>query len=244
MKESIVSFFDNWIKPVILFCLIAGLFAISELIKIRIIQNICFYLLLFGFIILITSTIFQFARKGCLLGILSLVVFITAFLGFFFYSWSLFWKIQSEPDKFADNLKIPQNIKIDFPRNDKIDTNNIDFTQNDSINFHLYNSFQPGLYKYVLSIGKIESGIIYLKAFEITNNYPLSTTKLRERSSIRVLNSADSIKLFHTPSHFTIYEGDWGKPYGARFEVWFRPDNNEKERKIIEKNYIIEGWQR
>jgi hypothetical protein len=43
---------------------------------------------------------------------------------------------------------------------------------------------------------------------------------------------------------FTIYEGDWGKPYSARFEIWFIPDNGGKERKLVEKNYKVEGWQR
>jgi hypothetical protein len=49
---------------------------------------------------------------------------------------------------------------------------------------------------------------------------------------------------YSAESIFTIYEGDWGKPYAARFEVWFFPDNGGKERKLIEKNFKIEGWQR
>jgi hypothetical protein len=244
MKERISGFLDNWIKPVILFCIIAGMFSISELLKIHVIQNICFYFLLFGFLILIVSTIFQFARKGFLTGMLSLVVFITACLAFFYYSWTIFWKIQAEPDRFADNLQIPQNVNIEFPGNDLTTINYTGFVQNDSIDFQVCNSSQPGLYKFALGIGKIENGTIYLKAFEISKNYPLSATRLRERSSIRVLNPSDSIRIFSSATDFTIYEGDWGKPYGARFEVWFRPDDNGKERKIIEKNYIIEGWQR
>jgi hypothetical protein len=40
----------------------------------------------------------------------------------------------------------------------------------------------------------------------------------------------------------TIYEGDWGKPYAARFEVWFKPDNGGNEQKLFQKNYKIEGW--
>jgi hypothetical protein len=41
-----------------------------------------------------------------------------------------------------------------------------------------------------------------------------------------------------------IYEGDWGKPYAARFEVWFTPDAGGPERKLAERIFKIEGWQR
>ena len=40
------------------------------------------------------------------------------------------------------------------------------------------------------------------------------------------------------------YEGDWGKPYAARLEVWFTPDSGGPDRKLMEKTFKIEGWQR
>jgi hypothetical protein len=58
------------------------------------------------------------------------------------------------------------------------------------------------------------------------------------------VNKSDRIIRFESPNYFTIYEGDWGKPYAARFEVWFEPTENGNERKLFEKNFIIEGWQR
>jgi hypothetical protein len=150
-------------------------------------------------------------------------------------------------DKWADNLTIPNDIPIEIPvdfdrgyhRPDSV-TNR----QKTEIDFQLYNSFQPGLYEYDVWIGKIENGIVYLKAFEITQEYALSTKSLYKSSTIKIHNSTDSIKRFGTTSHFTIYEGDWGKPYAARFEIWFKPDNGGRERKILTKNYKIEGWMR
>ena len=44
-------------------------------------------------------------------------------------------------------------------------------------------------------------------------------------------------------AEFTIYEGSWGDKYGARIELWFKPDNG-KEFKVNQKNYIVEGWMR
>ena len=108
----------------------------------------------------------------------------------------------------------------------------------------MYNSFQPGLYEYDIWINSKERGIAYLKAYEITKNIELSSDRLKKRSSIRIEKTNDSIVRFGTKDIFTIYEGDWGKPYAARFELWFKPDNGGAERKIIEKNYKIEGWQR
>jgi len=46
-------------------------------------------------------------------------------------------------------------------------------------------------------------------------------------------NPTDSIIKFSSDTDFTIYEGDWGKPYVARFELWFKPDNGGQERKLI-----------
>ena len=42
----------------------------------------------------------------------------------------------------------------------------------------------------------------------------------------------------------TIYEGDWGVYYPARFELWFVPESGLPERKLLEDSFRIEGWQR
>ncbi|KAF2516035.1 hypothetical protein [Flavobacterium foetidum] len=155
------------------------------------------------------------------------------------------------PDTWAKNLTIPKNIQIDNPV-DLDFGSNFNSERPDSITnrivtkteFQLYNSFQPGLYEYDFWIGKIESGTIYLKAYEITQNKALSDDDLPKTSSIQIYNPTDSIKKFSTKDDFTIYEGDWGDPYAARFEVWFKSDNGKPERKLFSKNYKIEGWMR
>ena len=55
---------------------------------------------------------------------------------------------------------------------------------------------------------------------------------------------ADSTERFGAKTGFMISEGDWDKPYAARFEVWFKPDSDETERKLAERVFKIEGWQR
>jgi hypothetical protein len=159
----------------------------------------------------------------------------------------MFWIGQESPDTWADNLKIPINIPINIPADLDFENHRPDSITNQIVTgteFQLYNSFQPGLYEYDFWTGKIGSGTIYLKAFEITQEYALSTDRLPQRSSVKIINPTDSIMKFGTTSNFTIYEGDWGKPYAARFEIWYKPDNGEKEQKLFAKNYKIEGWMR
>jgi hypothetical protein len=151
---------------------------------------------------------------------------------------------QEQPDHWADNLTIPTNIKIDNPIDIGFREKNTTPSIVKETNLQLYNAFQPGLYEYDFWIGKIESGTIYLKAFEITQNIELSSDRLLERSAIKIVNPTDNIMKFGTTNIFTIYEGDWGKPYAARFEVWFKPDSGTIERTLFTKNYKIEGWMR
>ena len=108
----------------------------------------------------------------------------------------------------------------------------------------LRNGMQPGIYESRIRVNPGETGRIYLKAFEVTKGTPLSETRLKERSNEWVGWSSDPNELFFSNTDFTIYEGDWGKPYAARFEVWFQPDSGAMERKLLEKVYKIEGWQR
>ena len=113
-----------------------------------------------------------------------------------------------------------------------------------SPSLELRDSFQPGLYDASVWINPGESGMVYLKAFEVTEGTSLSASRLREASNEWVGWSDNPNELFLSNTHFTIYEGDWGKPYAARFEVWFVPDSGAPERKLLEKVYKIEGWQR
>lgn len=108
----------------------------------------------------------------------------------------------------------------------------------------LRESFQPGIYDVFIRANPGEPGTVYLKAFEVTRGTRLSADRLTERSNERMGWSEDPAEQFFSNTHVTIYEGDWGKPYAARFELWFKPDSGGSERKLFEKVYKIEGWQR
>ena len=138
-------------------------------------------------------------------------------------------------DFFADDLEIPKNIKFEKPKNE-IDTLSI---QKENT-LEIKNGSQPGIYEYYFLFKPKEKGKLYLQAFEITKNIPLSEESIKETTMIEI-KSNDSLQLFH--KEFTIYEGDWGKFYGSKISVYFKPDN-KPEQKLVEKNYIVEGWMR
>lgn len=246
MNQFFVYCFDKWLRP-ILFLVCSLLLVISN----RFFDNQLFWLsitlFLIGLVGMLISTIYQLVKRRWWKGILSAIILIGTIVSLVIYVLTMFFIETVDGDKWADNLKIPTNIPIDTP----IDLT-LDYKRPDSVlaliksetDFQLYNSFQPGLYEYDFWIGKIDSGTIYLKAYEITQSYALSTDYLPERSAIQVYNPTDSIRKFSTTTNFTIYEGDWGQPYAARFEVWFKPANGGKERKLFNRNYKIEGWQR
>ena len=110
--------------------------------------------------------------------------------------------------------------------------------------FKLLTGMQPGIYGVAYSINPGEPGSVYLKAFEVTKGTPLSVDRLEAKSRTRMTWSADPSERFGAKAGFTIYEGDWGKPYAARFEVWFTPDSGKPDRKLAERIFKIEGWQR
>lgn len=246
--NAIELFFNNWLYPVIMFGLTLILFVISgvENGQSNFFQNTAGIILCLGILTLIVSSIFQFIKRKWKEGFLTIAIL----FGGIIISSILFLIVATaipmiEGDKWADNLEIPKDIVLDNP----IDLTYI-IAHGDSIrnikknnpDLQIYNSAQKGIYKYDFWIGKIDRGIIYLKAFEVTQEIALSKKTLKKISEIPVYNPSDSMMKFGTTKDFKIYEGDWGKPYAARFEVWYKPETSGQERKIFQKNFKIEGW--
>ena len=160
----------------------------------------------------------------------------------------LFLIAQGEPDLFAKNLKIPANLPISAP---------LGVRQVDSIiarhpskpDLLLAGSVmqQGGRYQFAFLYPRIAKGYIYLKAFEVTHNTPLSADALRKETMLLVDNPTDEVRSFSKENVFTIYEGDFKQYYAARFEVWYLPVQGGGGRagcKLFDKNFKVEGWQR
>lgn len=112
---------------------------------------------------------------------------------------------------------------------------------------------EHGTYNAEAWVNPGEPGNVYLKAFEITHNTPLADdmlpegtrncTELFQDSSERIGWSSDGQELFLSATHFMMYPGAYGKPYAARFELWFQPDSGKPERELLTRNFIIEGYE-
>ncbi len=139
-------------------------------------------------------------------------------------------------DDFAKDLTIPEGVEYLEPL--ATQPQNADNKQG----FILYNGVQPGVYRYELNFIPSEQGYIYFQAYEVTTNQQLSASRLKKRSQTEITNTSTSQEKY--AGEFSIYEGNWGEYYLARFEVWFAPLDGGNERKLFEEIYKVEGWQR
>jgi len=105
------------------------------------------------------------------------------------------------------------------------------------------NGMQGGIYTYDFYYGPLPAGEIFLRCFEVTENIPLSEDRLTRSSKVKI-NRTKSFSKLVNEQQFTIYEGVWKDYYAARIEVWFKNAATQEEKKLVEKVYRVEGWQR
>jgi hypothetical protein len=108
----------------------------------------------------------------------------------------------------------------------------------------LQDGLQPGIYRLYAWANTGEPGEVYVRAIEVTQGTRLSEPLLSLRTTNKAQWSMNQDELFRYSVETKIYEGDWGYPYAARFELWFKPANGKPERKLVERAFRIEGWMR
>ncbi len=244
------AFFDDWRKQLAFFTVTLLPYVFSHFLESIAFAGCSLLLYLFGMVILFLLLLYHMynGRLGKTLFAVLVLLCCGIFLAFrVFLLVASFGEAILGADRWADNLTVPSGIQIDTPwENDvAISTAKNIFEQTvTQPELKLQYDFQPGLYKYKFWIGRIEKGSIYLKAYEVTQNTPLSQSSLEKASIMDIENPTDSLTAYSHDASFTIYEGDWGKYYAARFEVWFRPASGTSERMLVKKNFLIEGWMR
>jgi hypothetical protein len=231
----IALFSRKWLEMLLLiFFVLSNIIAIisETLVYNEMFSRIAFYLLVASLILMFVWALMLLALRKWLKAFCAIFICLITLFGWFVHAAIMFL---GDIDRFADNLKIPDDIKIfSVVGYSKIESNVTDFV--------IYGDAMNGMYQFDFFSGKIEAGSVYLKAFEVTREHQLSTNELLKRS-IKVFNPTDDVLEFEG-EQFKIYEGNWGQYYAARFELWFKPDDGTGERKIAEKVYKIGGWQR
>ncbi|WP_053989856.1 hypothetical protein [Mangrovimonas sp. TPBH4] len=136
------------------------------------------------------------------------------------------------------NIEIPENMRFEKPK-EQLGYSNINSLTQDRIevtgngyfgyNFHMWHK-------------PIEKGEIYVKAIELTQNIELSKPELENRTKNKISDLSNDYKLYEGES--LIYEGTFEQFYPVRFEMWFKSKETGIEKKLAEKKYLIDGWDR
>ncbi len=228
IKNTVTQYFKTWWLPIAFYTVPIALFILSSILKSDFLITAFLLTLYLNIAGNIVSSVVQIVIGKWF------YLFPQLIISFFLYSWVSILLVFSPPDYYGAHKVIPNNIEISKPL-DSI-PNNKELEKNNLI---LSNSSQPGIYNFYTKVKPKELGIFYIKAFEITSNDRLSEDRMKNQSTIKIDNLESKIYF----GEFTIYEGSWGDKYGARIELWFAPKKN-KEYKIAERNYIVEGWMR
>jgi hypothetical protein len=108
----------------------------------------------------------------------------------------------------------------------------------------LAEGMQGGIYTVSSQLNAGEPGYAHLQIYEHTRNTRLSAESVELRSKQIIGWSKRPEERFLYQVEITVYEGDWGVYYPARFELWFVPDSGAPARKLVQDIFRIEGWQR
>ena len=226
-------------------------------------ENVVFILLLLTAIALFASWVYLADNGQWWKAITSFLA--TAVIAFFL-GIPLCFVAASSPDGFGKKHPIPAGLAYELPLPaddplerifpiDSIEQDSI-LAQSDSLctaepvdsldaNTYLtiWNGIQGGIYRYDFYYGPLPAGEIYLKCYEVTDDYRLSEYRLTKASRVKFDTTTSFTKLVDK-QQFTIYEGDWGDYYAARIEVWYKNAATKEEKKLVEKVYRVEGWMR
>lgn len=146
----------------------------------------------------------------------------------------------SGPDSFGKRHPIPEGLAYNIPL--ERDYPNI-FTEAkiDSLDTDSYLQIWGNWlgYYYDFYYTSLPAGAIFLRCYEVTENEPLTLS-----SSIVQTDSVYTFSKLVDKQNFLIYEGDPDDCYAARIEVWHRDRKTQKETKLLEKIYRVEGWAR
>ncbi len=143
----------------------------------------------------------------------------------------------------VNNIEIPEylNLKrtIEYLNQNQIDSIKRIDVQKEKL--EIFGNGYSG-YDFYIWHKPTEKGEIFIKAFEITKNQRLSKEKIYNKTKTEITTIDTNFHFYQVNS--LIYEGSLGKFYPARFELWFKSKNIGIEKKLIEKEYLIDGWDR
>ncbi|MFD2543744.1 hypothetical protein ACFSSB_15565 [Lacinutrix gracilariae] len=172
------------------------------------------------------------------------IIFVLLILIGLFIGWIIFgfFAENYEESKFY-NIEIPEKLNfekpIEFLTNRQIDS--LKRIKVSSEKIVVIGDGYSG-YDFYMWHKPTEKGEIYIKAFELTQNVQLSEWKLSNRTRNKITELNNEYKIYE--GRTVIDEGTFENFYPTRFELWFKSDSSGIEKKLTEKKYVIDGWDR
>lgn len=226
--KTLKKYFTIWWIPIIAYLVPIAIYEIGNMLKNNHVISLSLNIFLINLLGNVVSSIVQIVIKKWYFTLPQILI--SAILIF----WASIIFTYLIPDFYGANHIIPKNANCEKPAKIKILKKDLD-----GFKVAVDEGAQPGYYKYYVNFQSKENGYLYIKAYEITTNDPLSTELIKDRSKIMVKTLG---KNFYSGT-FTIYEGDGGDFYCARIEIWYKPDGGN-EYKVNQKNYIVNGKER
>ncbi|MFD1096108.1 hypothetical protein [Salegentibacter chungangensis] len=177
--------------------------------------------------------------KKIFIGIVTIIILFT---GFVFWLYFEIVNENQEDEKF-NNIEISENLNFEKPIQ-FLTNRQIDSLTKIKVNDEKIVVIGDGYngYDFYMWHKPTEKGKLYIKAFELTKNIQLSELELNTRTESEISELGENYKLYTGNS--LIYEGTLAHYYPVRFELWFKPKNSGIEKKLTEKKYVIDGWDR
>lgn len=154
----------------------------------------------------------------------------------------------SNPDPYAYSHPIPKGIAYNIPIEKDLDNTKYNFRheavlESDSTTWLQVSTDFMGRFAYTFYYRNLPAGDVFLRCYEAGTNEPLSAEKV-ERSTLSPIHAEQGFACQVSDKHLIIYEGAPMQYYVARFEVWHRSADTHKERKLLEKYYRVDGYER
>lgn len=105
--------------------------------------------------------------------------------------------------------------------------------------FSMYGS--PGVYHFFLFHRIEQPGVAYVKAYEATQNIPLSPADIARESIIEIDGIVSPGEIRKEKTRFFLREGNYEDRYAARIEAWFAPADGTPPYKMGEKIFVVGG---
>ncbi len=158
--------------------------------------------------------------------------------------------VASFDNDFGKDIVVPANLETqtvaDCEEDDQL---NVLPISPESYDVQLCTHIQRGLYAVALKFSPPEAeGTMFIRAFEETQNKPLSWESIEGDTSIHTSELRKEGDDLIYQAEFTIYEGGWEYTFPTRVEVHYSPENenshDDQSRIIAQDVFTTYGWER